>query len=130
MDGVTTVISPLDHGATLYRLDQVLTERGLEVFARIDHAANAAAVGLDMPPTTVVIFGNARAGTPAMLAVPELALDLPLRVLVREDDQHRVLISYHAPEHLAAGYGVPADLAVGLAGILAVIEAVRAPLTH
>ena len=130
MDGVTTVVSPLDHAATLRRLDQVLAERGLQVFGRIDHAANAAAVGLDMPPSTVVMFGNARAGTPVMLAVPQLGLDLPLRVLVREDDQGRVLLDYHDPEHLTAGHAVPPDLAAGLAGIVAVIDAVRAPTSR
>lgn len=63
MDGVTSVVSPLGHEATLRRLESGLAERGLEVFGRIDHAANAAAIGLEMPPSVVVIFGNARAGT-------------------------------------------------------------------
>lgn len=123
MNGLTTVVSPLDHAATLDRLDAILVERGVAVFARIDHAANAAAVGLEMPPTTVVIFGSARAGTPVMRAVPQLALDLPLRILVREDADGRVLVEYRDPDQLSAGYDLPPDLRAGLAGIVAVVSA-------
>jgi uncharacterized protein (DUF302 family) len=129
MSGLTTVVSPLDHASTLSRLDAILVERGLTVFARIDHAANAADVGLEMAPTTVVIFGSARAGTPVMRAVPQLALDLPLRILVREDDAGRVLVEYRGPDQLTAGYDLPPDLRAGLAGIVAVVSAVTATVS-
>lgn len=65
-----------------------------------------------------------------MLAVPQLALDLPLRVLIREDRQGRVLVEYHNPEHLTAGHAVPSDLAAGLAGIVAVVDAVQLPTSR
>ncbi|MFU2050166.1 DUF302 domain-containing protein [Bordetella hinzii] len=90
---------------TVTHLRQGLVEQGMTVFAEIDHAGAAEAVGLTMPPTKVLVFGNPKAGTPLMLAAPDVALDLPLRVLVREQDG-RVEVLMHPTANL----GLPPDL--------------------
>jgi uncharacterized protein (DUF302 family) len=102
--------------AVLDRLDAEIAARGLTVFARVDHAANARAVGLEMPPTTVLLVGNARGGTPLMLRAPALALDLPLRLLVRETPEGTV-VSYHDPAATLAAFGLPASAAHPLLGL-------------
>ena len=109
--GITEHASPLGFDATLDRLAKAIERAGLTIFALIDHAAGARGAGLAMPPTVVLIYGNAKGGTPVMLAVPQAALDLPLRVLVREDADGRTLVAFHpvAPMLLAAG--VPETLA-------------------
>ncbi len=103
--------SPLSFDATLDRLTNAIERAGLTIFAQIDHAAGARSADLVMPPTVVLIYGNAKGGTPIMLAAPQAALDLPLRVLVREDADGRILVAFHpiAPMMLAAG--VPEALA-------------------
>ncbi len=97
--------SPLSFDATLDRLAKAVERAGLTIFALIDHAAGARNVGLAMPPTVVLIYGHAKGGTPIMLAAPQAALDLPLRVLVREDADGRTLVAFHpiTPTLLAAG---------------------------
>jgi uncharacterized protein (DUF302 family) len=112
-----------DFDTTVRRLDDELAARGIEVFARIDHAANAAAAGLSMPPTLVVVFGNARGGTPLMLKAPGLALDLPLRILVREDADG-VIVSYRDPTALVEPYGLSAADAAPLRAVAAIAGAV------
>jgi len=109
--GIAEHASPLSFDATLDRLAKAIKRAGLTIFARIDHAADARNAGLAMPPTVVLTYGNARGGTPIMLAAPQAALDLPLRVLVREDADGRTLVAFHpiAPTMLAAG--VPEALA-------------------
>ena len=82
---VVELVSRLNFAATLTQLTDAIETAGMTVFARIDHARAARQAGLAMPPTVVLIYGNATVGTPIMLAVPAVALDLPLRVLVRED---------------------------------------------
>src|SRR5207244_8544172 len=94
--GVVTLASPYPFAETRDRLDAELKSRGVQVFARIDHSANASAAGLVLPPTLVVIFGNAQAGTPLMAQAPGLALDLPLRILLTETPTG-VTVSYHDP---------------------------------
>ncbi len=88
-----------------------LSRHGMTVFARIDHSAGAAAVGLSMPPATVLIEGHPRGGTPAMLAAPTLALDLPLRVLVRQDETGATRVAFHAALALLRGAGLPDQVA-------------------
>ena len=95
----------------LERITASIEAAGMQVFARIDHAAAASAVGLAMPPTTVLIYGNAKAGTPIMLETPAAALDLPLRVLVREDMHGRVCIAFHPVVALLKRSGVSEELA-------------------
>jgi uncharacterized protein (DUF302 family) len=104
-DGLLTEIaSPSGFGVTLQRVTDAIEAAGLTIFARIDHAGNARAAGLAMPPATVLIYGNAKGGTPLMLAAPRAALDLPLRVLVRETEAGAV-VAFHpiAPTLLQAG---------------------------
>jgi uncharacterized protein (DUF302 family) len=103
-------VSAFAFDVTIDRLIAAIKGAGMTVFARIDHAANAAQVGMNMPPTSVLIYGNARGGTPIMQAMPPAALDLPLRVLVREDGQ-RTLIAFHPVVAMLQQVGVPADLA-------------------
>ena len=109
-DLATEISSRFGFEATLARLTEAIEVAGLTIFARIDHAENARGVGLEMPPTTVVIYGAAQGGTPVMLAAPAAALDLPLRVLVRETAAG-TLVAFQpiAPTLLQAG--VPENLA-------------------
>ncbi len=125
--GVVSKPSPRSAGETLDRLLKVIRSRGLTHFASIDHAAGAAAVGLSLRPATVVIFGNARAGTPLMSAVPLLALELPLRVLVWEDAEGRAQLSYLDPAWLGERYGLEAGQMHALDGVHAVTDAAVAP---
>ena len=89
-------------GETVARLRSWMQAADLTVFAEIDHAAGAEAAGMKMPPTTLLIYGNPKGGTPLMLEDPHAALDLPLRVLVREDGKGHVLVGYHPVSRLAA----------------------------
>jgi len=89
------------------RLETEIRTKGLEVFARIDHAAGAAEVGLNLRPTELIIFGNARAGTPLMQSVQTVGIDLPLKVLVWEDAGSKTWLSYNEPSWLARRHGVP-----------------------
>jgi uncharacterized protein (DUF302 family) len=108
---------------TLQRLEDILAEKGIPILARIDHSGAAADVGLQMKPTELLIFGNARAGTPLMLAAPTLALDLPLKVLVWEDPAGSVWAMYNSPEYLQLRHGVPDELMENISGIHSIVEA-------
>jgi len=121
--GVVTKISPRSVEDTVARLCVLVTERKLKLFAVIDHSGEAAAVGLELRETKLVIFGSPRAGTPVMQSAPLAALDLPLKVLVWADGQVTKL-SYTAPAELVARYGLGDELAARLAGIDAITDAV------
>jgi uncharacterized protein (DUF302 family) len=114
--GIVTKLSPWPVDATVDRITAVVQEKGMTVFAVIDHSGEAKAIGLELRDTKVVIFGNPRAGTPVMQSVPLAALDLPLRVLVWAD-RNQTKLSYTAPPELAARYGLSEELAARLAGI-------------
>jgi uncharacterized protein (DUF302 family) len=118
-----TKSSPWSVADTLSRLQGVLESRGIKLFAVIDHSGEARAAGLDLRDTKVVIFGNALAGTPVMVAAPHAALDLPLRILIWADGDQTV-INYTAPAELEARYGFSEELARSLAAIDAVTDAV------
>jgi uncharacterized protein (DUF302 family) len=107
--------SPLAFTVTLARLTEVLEGAGMTIFARVDHQAAAAQVGLSMPPTTVLIYGNPRGGTPLMVEAPACALDLPLRVLVRADTGGATLVSFHPALAITRAFGLSDERAVGLA---------------
>jgi uncharacterized protein (DUF302 family) len=107
--------SALAFGPTLDRLVQAIEAAGMTIFARIDHAAGAREASMTMPPTLVLIYGHAKGGTPIMQAVPQAALDLPLRVLLREDAEGHALISFHPIAPLLRQAGVPDALAARLA---------------
>lgn len=106
--------SPFSFELTVQRVSQAISNAGMEVFAAIDHAANARAVGLSMRGAVVLIYGNAKGGTPIMLATPRSALDLPLHVLVREEADGRTIVSFHAIATMLEAAGVPAALALRL----------------
>jgi len=108
---------------TLQRLIDALKASGLTLFAQIDHAAMAAKVGLAMPPTTVLLYGNPKGGTPVMVAVPAAALDLPLRLLVRQDEVGRTQVSYHPIVAMLQSIGVAANMAERMAPAQAWITA-------
>jgi uncharacterized protein (DUF302 family) len=106
IDGLITISS--NHGPrdTMSRLEAAAKSRGLTVFARIDHAAGAAEAGLDLPPTEVLIFGNARGGTPLMQAAQTVGLDLPLKALVWQEPSGATRVSYNDPAWLARRHGL------------------------
>jgi uncharacterized protein (DUF302 family) len=115
--------SPYGVGETLNRLEQVISGRGLKQFARFDHSDEAAKVGLTMPPAHVLVFGSPKAGTPLMLASPLIALELPLRVLVWQDQGGHVWVSYTEPSYLAHRFDIPADLTRVLTAVEGVVDA-------
>jgi len=124
--GMVHRASPYSVDETLERLGAVLQSLGIPILARIDHSGGAAAMGLSMRPTKLVIFGNARAGTPLMVAAPTLALDLPLKALVWEDADGKVWVSYNTPQYLRERHGFPEELLPSISGIrLIVDESVR-----
>ena len=106
---LVTKSSPHSVSETVDRLEDAVEGAGATVFARVDHAAGAAKVGMDLRPTELLIFGNPKLGTPAMLDGQTAGLDLPLRVLVYADDKGVVHLAYHAPADLAAQHDLPAD---------------------
>jgi uncharacterized protein (DUF302 family) len=91
---------------TLDRLAAELDKRGIKVAARVDHAAGAKAVGMELPPTEVLMFGNPKLGTPLMQSVPAIGIDLPMKVLAWQDKAGKVWIGYTAPETLKARHGI------------------------
>ena len=123
--GVVTKLGPLTVAGTTARLIDILTAKGVRLFAVIDQAAEARQVGLQLRDTTLVIFGNPAAGTPVMAASPMSALDLPLKVLVW-DDRGQTKVSYYAPAELAARHGLAPGLEKNLAAIDALTDALVA----
>jgi uncharacterized protein (DUF302 family) len=107
VDGLLTWSSALNASLTLGRLKSAIGAAGLAIFAHVDHAAAAQAVGLDLPPLDVVLFGNPKAGTPLMAASPTLGIDLPLKALVWQDEAGAVFLSFNALEWLAARHHLP-----------------------
>jgi uncharacterized protein (DUF302 family) len=120
-NGLIQVVSRYSAEETMRRLQATFAEKGLQVFAEIDHSGEAEKVGLKMPPTKLLIFGSPKAGTPLMLAAPSLAIDLPLKALVAEDAQNKVTVSYNDPDYLRERHGFPAELTKNLAGAGALI---------
>jgi uncharacterized protein (DUF302 family) len=105
-DGLTTMRSSLGPKDTMDRLEAAIIAKGLTVFARIDHAAGAAEVGLSLRPTALLIFGNAKGGTPLMQAVQTIGIDLPLKALVWQDASGSTWLSYNDPGWLAKRHGL------------------------
>ena len=95
---------------TMAKLRGILQAKGVALFAVIDHSGEAEKVGMKMRPTKLLIFGNPKAGTPLMLAAPSAAIDLPLKVLVWENEKGQVWISYNSPEYFQKRHGFPPDL--------------------
>jgi uncharacterized protein (DUF302 family) len=114
---IVTIASKHSVDATLSRLENALAEKGIKLFAVIDHSGEAEKAGLKMPPTKVAIFGSPKAGTPLMLATPTIAIDLPLKILIAEDTNGSVSVSWNAPAYLASRHGLPQDLIHNIAVI-------------
>jgi uncharacterized protein (DUF302 family) len=128
VQGLTTIRSNFGPQDTIDRLETAIKAKGMTVFARIDHAAGAAAVGLTLRPTEVVIFGNARGGTPLMQSVQTLGIDLPLKALVWQDTAGATWLSYNDPVWLAERHGLSgAEAPVG--AMTAALEAVAKAAT-
>jgi uncharacterized protein (DUF302 family) len=110
---------PSNHSVdeTVEALERILREKGINIFALIDHSGEAKKVGMEMRPTKLLIFGNPKGGTPLMLASPSIALDLPLKILVWEDSQGKVWLSYNSPEYLKERHSLPSDLVPNIAVI-------------
>ena len=123
--GIVEVRSRYSVGETVERLRGRLQEKGVTLFAVVDHSGEAAKVGMQMPETKLLIFGSPKAGTPVMLAAPTSALDLPLKLLVREDGDG-VLVSYNSPRWLAKRHGVPEELERVLAAVEGLAASVAA----
>lgn len=120
--GMIDVPSPYSVPDTLSRLESILKEKGLTIFARLDHSGEAEKAGLQIRPTQLLIFGSPKGGTPLMVATPSVAIDLPLKALVWEDERGKVRISYNAPEYLQQRHGFPIDLLKNIAGAGALIQ--------
>lgn len=120
--GLVEISSRFDFKQTIERLSFAFTEKGLKIFAVIDHSGEAENAGLTMRPTKVVIFGSPKAGTPLMQAAPSLAIDLPMKVLVAEDASGKTSVTYNDPDYLQQRHGVAAELMKNLAGAGAIIE--------
>src|SRR5260221_11717044 len=110
---------PSNHSVdqTVEKLKNILQAKGVTLFALVDHSGEAQKVGMKMPPTKLLIFGSPKAGTPLMLAAPSVAIDLPLKILVWEDAQGKVWVSYNSPEYLQERHGIAPELAPNIAVI-------------
>jgi uncharacterized protein (DUF302 family) len=107
---------------TVDRVKNILQSKGIALFCLIDHSGEAAKVGLKMPPTKLLVFGSPKAGTPLMLAAPSIAIDLPLKILVWQDGNGKVWLSYNSPEYLQERHSLPQDLVQNIAVVAALAE--------
>jgi uncharacterized protein (DUF302 family)/uncharacterized membrane protein YidH (DUF202 family) len=114
-NGMVSKLSNHSVDETVEKLKAMLEAKGVTLFALVDHSGEAEKVGMKMRPTKLLIFGNPKGGTPLMLAVPSVAIDLPLKILVAEDAGGKVSISYNAPEYLRARHGLPLELMPNIA---------------
>jgi uncharacterized protein (DUF302 family) len=120
--GMVDIPSRYSVPESLVRLEAILKEKGLTIFACVDHSGEAKKVGLEMRPTQLVIFGSPKGGTPLMVAAPSLAIDLPLKALAWQDEAGKVWLSYNSPEYLQQRHGIPAELLKNIAGVGALIQ--------
>lgn len=109
-NGIVNTPSRHSVDQTVEKLEAMLRAKGVALFALVDHSGEAAKAGMKMRPTKLLIFGNPKAGTPLMLAAPSSAIDLPLKMLVWEDGESKVWISYNGPQYLQNRHGIPAEL--------------------
>jgi uncharacterized protein (DUF302 family) len=124
--GIITLPSRHSVDQTVERLQTLLRAKGVTLFVLVDHSGEAAKVGMKLPPTKLVMFGNPKAGTPLMLAAPSVAIDLPLKLLVWEDAQGKVWLSYNSPAYLQQRHGVPEALLPNIAVVEALARAAGA----
>jgi uncharacterized protein (DUF302 family) len=120
--GITRITSQHSVATTLERLESLLKERGVMIFARIDFSGDAARAGLTMQPEQMLIFGNPKAGTPLMQKVPVSGLDLPLKALVWQDATGKTQVAYNDPQYVIRRHGLDATFAANLAAVVPLIE--------
>src|SRR5258705_1699994 len=123
-DGLTISASNIGPKETMDRLAAAVTDQGMTVLARIDHAAAAAKAGMELRPTEVLIFGNPKAGTPLMQAAQTIGIDLPLKALVWQDGKGKTWLAYNDPKWLANRYGADAGADQILGAMTAALAAV------
>jgi uncharacterized protein (DUF302 family) len=121
--GIERTASARGFDETVAHFEQLLAAKGMMLFAKIDFTGDAKRAGLTMPRMMLLVFGNPKSGTPVMVAAPSSALDLPLKVLVSEEDGGKVWMSFNAPEYLAQRHGIPAELVANIAGIRGLVGA-------
>ena len=121
--GIERTASARGFDETVAHFEQLLTAKGMMLFAKIDFTGDAKRAGLTMPRMLLLVFGNPKSGTPVIVAAPSSALDLPLKVLVSEEDGGKVWMSFNAPEYLAQRHGIPAELVANIAGIRGLVGA-------
>jgi uncharacterized protein (DUF302 family) len=116
-EGIVNLPTHLSVDETVVRLQALLREKGIQIFALIDHSGEAKRAGIEMRPTKLLIFGNPKAGTPLMLAAPSIAIDLPLKLLVWEDAEGQVWISYNTAAYLKQRHSLPENLTAVLGAV-------------
>lgn len=129
-DGLVTVRSAFGPEETMKRLVAEVTERGLTIFAHVDHAAGAAAAGLPLRPTDLLVFGNAKGGTPLMQSAQTIGIDLPLKALVWQDETGATWLSYNDPAYLAARHGVGVSAAAPLEALSGALKTIASKVAH
>lgn len=122
-NGIVRIASKHSVDEVVEKLRGILQAKGVMLFALVDHSGEAAKVGLPMPPTKLLIFGNPKAGTPLMLASPSSAIDLPLKILVAEDASGGTFVSYNSPAYLRERHNLPQDLLANIAVVEALATA-------
>lgn len=121
--GIRSLTSQHSVDEIVERFKNILLTKRVTLFAVIDHSGEAEKAGMTMPPTKLLIFGNPKAGTPLMLAAPSSAIDLPLKILVAEDGNGRVSVSWNEPAYLQSRHGFPAELMANIAVVEALATA-------
>jgi len=121
-NGLITLPSNYSVDETLHRIEALLQDKGVALFAVIDHSGEAARAGLKMPNTKLLIFGSPKGGTPLMQAAPSVAIDLPLKALIAADPDGKASLTYNDPAYLQSRHGFPAELAANLAGAIALLR--------
>lgn len=124
--GIVDKLSNHSVEETVDRLKNILQSKGVTLFAVVDHSKEAEKVGMKMAPTSLLIFGSPKAGTPLMLAAPSIAIDLPLKILVWQDEQGKVWLSYNSPAYLMQRHSLPLELLPNIA----VVESLAAIATQ
>lgn len=120
--GLVRIPSQHSVAATMSRLESLLKDHSIMVFARIDFSGDAGRAGLAMRPEQLLIFGNPKAGTPLMLAVPTAGLDLPLKALIWEDADGKAWIAYNEPQYVVKRHGLAASFSANLAAVIPILE--------
>ncbi len=125
-EGLISIHSTLSVDEVVDRISSLLKQKGVKLFAIVDHSGEAATAGIKMPNTKLLIFGNPKAGTPLMLSRPSVAIDLPLKILVAESGQSGSTITYNDPAYIQRRHGIPDELLANIAAIATFANAASA----